>query len=259
MLTIAFGGPLQYARAMDSTLSGFALFKRFADIWQTVLPTVSVRRFPKDTVICEHGEPAPTLWLVTDGWVTLSRHTPDGREVTVGLCSRGDLFGEAGLFMHAHYPYNARIIQPDTELACIPAATMRQLASEHPAFSEYLMQMLGDRIHSTQIKLEQQSVLSAAQRLGCFLLRLCNDHAGPDYRLSMPVEKHIIASYLGMKPETLSRSFQQLSAVGIHVAQADVTVGDVAQLRDFVCSSCSESGMCATEGELMGATGSGQR
>jgi CRP/FNR family transcriptional regulator, dissimilatory nitrate respiration regulator len=114
-----------------------------------------------------------------------------------------------------------------------------------------VMAILGERIAKTQLKLEQMSTLSAPQRLGCFLLNLCQTQAKGQKSIEMPVEKHVIASFLGMKPETFSRSINQLGDIGIKVNGANVSVENIEQLRDFVCSSCGESGMCSTEDAVM--------
>lgn len=224
----------------------FPLFHNFAALWQPYLPTVQTRHYAKHHYIVRHGEGAQMLWLVLSGWISLLRHTPDGREITVGLCTTGDLFGEAALFPNANYPYTVQVLQEDTALALIPANTLRQLSERDSDFSAYLLELLNERIARTQLRLEQMSSLSAAQRLGCFLLRLCQQR-GETGGVVMPIDKHSIASYLGMKPETLSRSFQQLQPLGIQVKQAAITVGDVEKLVEYVCGSCSESGLCATE------------
>lgn len=228
-------------------LDHFPLFSRFTALWQPLLPTLHRTKHAKDAVIASHGEQANTVWMVTSGWVSLQRNTPDGRNITVGLCAAGDLFGEAGMFAHANYPYTAQVIQEDTELLAIPAATLRQLSQQHAEFSNYLMQLLGERLTRVQLTLEQMSSLSAAQRLGCFLLRLCSQQEEVSGSITMPFDKQIIASYLGMKAETLSRSFAQLQPLGIEVKQATITLHDIGKLHEFVCSSCGESGMCKTE------------
>lgn len=215
---------------------------------------ISIRRFQKDDILADHGTAAETLWLVLSGWVGLRRHTPGGKEVIVGLCSEGDLLGEAGLFPKANYPYTSQVISADTDIALIPASLIRRLVQQDNGLSHYVMQQLAERIANAQLKLEQMTSLTAAQRIGCFLLRLCKQQTNGACILHMPVEKHVVASYLGMKPETLSRSFQQLSSVGVRVQGADITVGDIEALREFVCGSCGESGMCATEDDLMAST-----
>lgn len=239
---------------LKDKLEAFPLFAAHAQQWEPELASVCIKRFAKDEIVAHHGDSAAMLWLVVSGWVSLQRVTPDGKEISVGLCTQGDLFGEAGLFPHANYPYNAIIIHNDTELALIPAERMRALVQHHPQIAQFVMQDLGGRIAHAQLKLEHMSSLSAPQRLGCFLLRLCQNHKQGTQLLSIPVEKHIVASYLGMKPETLSRSFQHLMQTGVRVKGAEVEVGDVQALREFVCGSCGESGMCETEEQLTTGT-----
>jgi CRP-like cAMP-binding protein len=228
-------------------LNAHPLFAEHRDIWSPVLASVSLKRVAEGETVLQHGSSASALWLVLSGWVSLSRMTPDGKETIVGLCNEGDVFGEASLFPHANYPYHALSISDDTELACIPAPLMRELIAKHPELSTHVMKILGERIAKAQLKLEQMSTLSAPQRLGCFLLNLCHTQAHGEKTIEMPVEKHVIASFLGMKPETFSRSINQLGDVGIKVTGARVTVENISNLRDYVCGSCGESGMCSTE------------
>ena len=223
------------------------LFANHPEVWQALAPHMQPKTYQKDEMVIPHVDPAKALWVVLSGWVKLTRQTPDGKESVVGLCTEGDLFGEAALFANANYPYNAEVLAANTELASIPADTIRRLIAQDSHLSSTIMALLGERVQQTQLKLEHMSTLSAAQRLGCFLLRLCKQQASGKKHLKIPVEKHVLATYLGMKPETLSRSQQQLKPLGIAVVGHDVTVSDVTHLRQFVCSSCSESGACETE------------
>lgn len=228
----------------------FPLFSGFEPVWEPLLPQLSVKRFAKDETIAHHGAMAGAVWLVLAGWVSLVRNTPDGRESIVGLCGAGELFGEAALFEHATYPYNALVVQADTELAIIPADVIRRAVAADPQLAHHIMQELNARVAHAQLKLEQMSTLSAPQRIGCFLLRFCPLHKGDACTVAIPIEKHLVASYLGMKPETLSRGFQQLTAIGVRVRGAEIEVGSIVKLREYVCGSCGESGLCATEEEL---------
>ncbi len=236
---------------MSSALSAPApaahdFFAAYPALWQQLRPGIRLRTLHKgDSVLC-HGDAANALWLVQKGWVKLVRQTPDGKETVVGICTEGDLFGEAALFPHASYPYNAEVLEDQTELYAIPADALRALLQDNPSFSSGVMRMLNERIANTQLKLEHMSTMSTAQRLGCFLLRLCKTQ-GPSHTLKIPVEKHVLAAYLGMKPETFSRSLQQLKTAEVEVSGAEVKVKNTGALREFVCHSCSESGSCETD------------
>lgn len=225
-----------------------ALFQKHPDAWRQIAPQARRKQAHKDDAVIFHGDPANALWLVLSGWVKLSRQTPDGKETIVGLCTSGDVFGEAALFPQANYPYHAEALTEDTELTAIPADVVRNIIGKDTALSSSIMSLLNERVAQTQLKLEHMSTMSTAQRLGCFLLRLCNGQPGNNSpTLQIPVEKHLLAAYLGMKPETFSRSQQQLKPVGVEVHGPQVKVKDVHRLREFVCNSCSESGSCEAE------------
>lgn len=238
---------MKQAHISSQLLSSHTLFHNQPAALQALAPHMQTKVYEKDDVVLHHGDAAANLWLVLRGWVKLTRQTPDGKESIVGLCAEGDLFGEAALFAHANYPYHAQTLAAQTELAIIPASVIRKLIAENAALSGSIMALLNERTAQAQLKLEQMSTMSAAQRLGCFLLRLCHTQANGAKELQIPVEKHVLAAYLGMKPETLSRSQQQLKPLGIAVAGHDITIGNIEKLREFVCTSCSESGSCDAE------------
>lgn len=231
------------------TLREHALFRSQPQAWHEIMPHVRMKSFGKEEAILHHGDPASALWLIVKGWVKLARQTPDGKETITGLCSQGDIFGEAALFPNANYPYHAESISADTEMAIIPAEMIRKVIQKNAALSASIMSLLNERVSQTQLKLDHMSTMSTAQRLGCFLLRLCDKGSGDSQTFQIPIEKHLLASYLGMKPETFSRSQQQLKEISVTVKGTEVNVGSVAKLRHFVCNSCSDSGsgMCETE------------
>jgi CRP-like cAMP-binding protein len=216
-------------------------------LWATISSSVRKKRFERDDRVVSHGDEAAYLWLVYRGWVKLTRQTPDGKETIIGLCTEGDVFGEAALFAYANYPYNVDVVGAEAELATIPAKMIRELVAKDTSLSAHIMSMLNERTSQAQLKLEHMSTMSAAQRLGCFLLRLCHTQVDEAKTLQIPVDKNILAAYLGMKPETLSRSQQQLKPLGINVNGHTITIGHISRLRQFVCASCSESGSCDVE------------
>ena len=229
-------------------LSEHALFRSHPRAWQQIAPYIHEKNYAKDDIVFHHGDAASALWLVIKGWVKLIRQTPDGNETILDLCTEGDIFGEAALFQHANYPYHAQIIVAETELAIIPADIIRSVIGKDAEISTSIMSLLNERVTQTQLKLEHMNTMSTGQRLGCFLLRLCHGRADKQM-LQIPVEKHLLASYLGMKPETLSRSQQLLKTTGVNVHGSQVDVESVTKLREFVCNSCSESGSGACETE----------
>lgn len=223
------------------------LFESNPTLWTSIAEVIRRKPYHTNDRLITHGDEAVALWLVLQGWVKLSRQTPDGKDSIIGLCTQGDIFGEAALFPNANYPYTAEIVGEHAELATIPASVIRDHITKNASLSNSIMSMLHDRTAQAQLKLEHMSTLSAAQRLGCFLLKLCSAQMDGSRTIQIPVEKYVIAAYLGMKPETFSRSQQQLKPLGINVIGDRIIVSDIRRLREYVCGSCSASGNCDIE------------
>lgn len=239
--------PRNHSEKQTNNMFSHPLLDANPGLWAGIVTTLRNKHYNNGDRIVLHGDTADSLWLVLKGWIKLTRQTPDGKESIIGLCTEGEMFGEAALFSHANYPYTAEVAGNSSELVGIPSTTIRSLVSKDPSLSAQVMTMLSERTSQAQLKLEHMTTMSAAQRFGCFLLRLCNTQLDGIKTLQIPIEKHILAAYLGMKPETLSRSQQQLKPLGISVAGHIITIRHIEKLRDFVCNSCSESGNCSTD------------
>ncbi|MCV2449134.1 helix-turn-helix domain-containing protein, partial [Paracoccus sp. DMF] len=72
---------------------------------------------------------------------------------------------------------------------------------------------------------------SGAQRVAEFLLDLCPPDA-ESTTVMLPYDKMLIAGRLGMKPESLSRSFARLRQCGVRIDQASAVIDSVARLRE---------------------------
>ena len=68
------------------------------------------------------------------------------------------------------------------------------------------------------------------ERLANRLLRL-HEAQGANGRVTLPYDKRLLASLLGMTPENLSRSFGTLKPYGVVVNGAEVRLNDLETLR----------------------------
>jgi CRP/FNR family transcriptional activator FtrB len=75
---------------------------------------------------------------------------------------------------------------------------------------------------------------TAAQRLAVHLAGLAEAESGPA-EIRLPYGKKLLASQLGMQPETLSRAFLKLQALGVRcvVSENFLRIRDMAVLREF--------------------------
>lgn len=202
----------------------------------------------KGDVLFVQGASADFLYAVLSGWVKLFRETGDGHEAIAGLCTHGDLFGEAVLYQGSHYPFGAQVAE-DAVVLRIPAEAVRGRVRESSTFAERLIRIIAQRLNALELHAEHLTVMTAPQRVGCYLLKLC--HAKPEttqISVLLPYDKTLVATFLGMKLETFSRALAQLKDVDVTVDGPKITVADVGRLREYVCGSCSiEPGECEKE------------
>jgi CRP-like cAMP-binding protein len=188
-----------------------------------------------DAALFTAGDPADRFFVVLDGAVRLYAATPDGRETTFALLEAPVSFGEAALFSTGVFPV-AATVRPGTALLHIPGKAFLAELSERP---ELGLQMLR-ALHRWELRLLQElreaKLMTPVQRLAGFVLALCQNTAdtkGP-ITVRLPFQKGLLASKLGMQPETLSRNLQRLAAAGVTSRGDTIAVRDpVALLRLF--------------------------
>ena len=222
-------------------LKALPLFEMLKDCdIATLLHNSQVKELAKGDMLFLQGELARNFYIVISGWIKLFRETGDGHESLAGLCSEGDTFGDAVLYEGAHYPFGAQAVEP-SKVLCIPAAAVKELIEQKDStFAAHLIQAMSQRMHTLELQVEHLSVMTAPQRIGCFLLKLCRRKAEHSVELVLPYDKGLVATFLGIKLETFSRALHQLKPVGVEVKGPVVTVADVHKLQEYVCVSCSQ-------------------
>lgn len=91
----------------------------------------------------------------------------------------------------------------DCELLLLKADSLEELLSEVPIFDSYLRILYQNAYVALQRRIEETIGLTADQRYNSFI----NNQA----HILLRVPQHLIASYLGVTPETLSRIRKQVS------------------------------------------------
>lgn len=205
------------------------------EVAQSLVGNQSVRSYQKGTVLFQQGEAAASFFVVLDGWVKLFRLTPDGSEAVVGVFRRGETFAEAAIFLGGRYPVSAEVVTT-SRLLRVDGETLRRRIREQPDLALSMLASSSYHLKALVEQIEQIKLLSAPQRIADFLVRLCPAREG-GCTIELPYEKALIASRLGMKPESLSRALAKLRPLGVSVDRENVSITDVDLLARFVESS----------------------
>lgn len=191
----------------------------------------SARRFARGEVLFLQGEPATRFYVVLDGWVRLYRETVEGQESMIAVFTRGDSFAEAAIFEERAFPVNASAVN-DARLLVIPAGPFlaRLRASNELCFN--MMASMSIHLRRLVQQIEHLKLRSSVERVADFLLKLNPGDAEPAV-IELPWDKSLVASRLGMQPETFSRSLAKLRRLGVESQRNRIVINDVAALRQL--------------------------
>ena len=177
------------------------------------------------------GETATAIHVVIHGWVKLYRISPNGSEAVVHVFTKGGSFGEAVALRGQPYPVSAEAVT-EAVIMHIPAGALTSLIRRDPEVAINVLAATFRHLRSLVAQVEQMKAQTGSQRLAEFLLELCG-HAAGSCVVNLPYDKVLIAGRLGMKPESLSRAFSKLRAVGVVVDRHHAAIEDINRLRNY--------------------------
>ena len=181
-------------------------------------------------ILFRQGDDAEAFYWVADGFIRLYRASPQGDEKVIELIGPNRLFAEAVLFMGGRYPVNA-VAQVPCRLLAIDGKYFKEWLAADASRCFLLMAGMSTRLHKMVNEIDRLTLMKGSDRLLQYLL----DHSDPDDTGRQKVEweapKQVIASRIGVKPETLSRLLHKLSDQGwIEVEGTTLYIKDGANL-----------------------------
>ncbi|KGJ89934.1 Crp/Fnr family transcriptional regulator [Colwellia psychrerythraea] len=155
----------------------------------------------------EQGQALTAIFAVCTGTFKLSRKNEAGIERVVGFRFPGELIAEDALFLK-EYNYSA-IALGDNTVCKINVEKLSACSKVAPEFQQNLILLLTKQ--SFEQQRNSQALIgqkSAECLLAAFLLNICQrnaKHSGCDTQTELAISRHDIASFLGIRRETLSR------------------------------------------------------
>lgn len=200
------------------------------DAYDRLMQASYVQTFPEALVMFRQGEPADFLHVLLDGQVELFSSWA-GRETTMAVVRPMGTFILAATIRDAPYLMSARTIGR-SRIMLVPSAGLRQVFGEDPAFAMAIIEELADCYRAVVRHAKGLKLRNSRERIAAYVMRLARQ-AGDIRSFNLPVEKRLLASYLGMTAENLSRGFKGLDADGLKVDGARVIITDPDRLSRF--------------------------
>ena len=192
---------------------------------------------PGGQVLFRRGTPSTGFYVVREGRMQLSVSNSEGVVKVLEIVSSGGAFGHAVMFLREPYPVDATALV-DTRLVFVPAEAVDALLDGDPAMARLMLASMARRLQAKVQDIAMLSLQSASQRIVAYILGAMRDPGtdsvvpvGPSTTVELPALKQVLASRLGMTPETFSRAVRALVAQGlISVDGSVVRIPDVAAL-----------------------------
>lgn len=188
-----------------------------------------LQTFPAQMELIEEGEPADFLHIVVEGCVELFAST-NGRESTMAMVYPVSSFILAAILRDAVYLMSART-NKKSRVLMIPAMSVREVFDKDPAFSKAMVMELANCYRGVIKEHKNLKLRTSVERLANRLLRYRQKQQSD--QVTLPYDKKILASNLGMTPENLSRAFNTLKPYGVKVEGNKITLTDIEALATF--------------------------
>jgi CRP-like cAMP-binding protein len=202
---------------LDQALSQCVLFEGIPRQDRSLLLSIATKRkLPKNTTLFSEGDRADGFYVTLSGKVKVFKISPDGKEHILHIFGPGEPVGEVPVFSGAHFPAFAETLK-QSEFLYFPRSSFLDLASQRPQILLNMLATLSMRLRGFTRKIEQLSLKEVASRLSEALLALAGESCGEagQRAVELPVTKGQLASQLGTTPETLSRTFQKMTRLGL--------------------------------------------
>ena len=171
------------------------------------------RRILAGQSLYREGDKFQFIYAVRAGTLKSSLMLADGREQVSGFHIAGELVGLDGAAHGQHA--SATVALEDTDICAIPYTHLTDMAVSNSSMQHVISRLMSREIMREHSLMMLLGSMNAEERLAAFLLNLSQRYAARGYserEFHLRMSRAEIGSYLGMKLETVSRTFSAFQA-----------------------------------------------
>ena len=194
------------------------------------------RKIKRGTTLFSNGEKFTSLYAIRTGFFKTCLASEDGRDQVTGFQMAGEIIGLDGIVNDQHSC--DAIALEDAEVCVMPFDRIEEISREVTALQHHVHKIMSREIvreHGVMLLLGS---MRAEERLAAFLLNLVqrlHSRGFSQTELVLRMTREEIGSYLGLKLETVSRTFSKFMEDGIvEVKQKNLHIRDPEALKLIV-------------------------
>ncbi len=198
----------------------------------------SRRKIKRGTTLFRNGERFTSLYAIRTGFFKTCVASEDGRDQVTGFQMAGEVIGLDGIVNDTH-TCDAVALE-DAEVCVMPFDRIEELSREVNSLQRHVHKIMSREIVRENGVMLLLGSMRAEERLAAFLLNLVQRLHARGFshtELVLRMTREEIGSYLGLKLETVSRTFSKFVEDGIiEVKQRHVRIVNTDALKDIVNS-----------------------
>jgi CRP/FNR family transcriptional regulator, anaerobic regulatory protein len=191
------------------------------------------RRILAGQSLYREGDKFQFIYAVRAGTLKSSLMLADGREQVSGFHIAGELVGLDGAAQGHHA--SATMALEDTDICAIPYTHLTDMAASNSSMQHVISRLMSREIMREHSLMMLLGSMNAEERLAAFLLNLAQRYAARGYserEFHLRMSRAEIGSYLGMKLETVSRTFSAFQAQRLlEVDKRHIRITDIDGLK----------------------------
>ena len=206
---------------------------RLTDL-QTLATSVRTVHAPRKHILFKRGDPCEGFHLVVQGRLKLSLVSPAGVDKPLQFIDPGDCIGDITMFLERPYYLTAQALE-DCLLMFVPREAIIKMIELDSQFAMRMLASLSMRMRNVVDDIESFSLQPPAARLVTYLMRLLPPGSMSSAKVTLTMNKNMVAAHLNLTPETLSRYFRELTDFGLVTLEGrNVLVHDIDRLGDYL-------------------------
>jgi CRP/FNR family transcriptional activator FtrB len=198
---------------------------------QNIAEVAGLQRFSNHGYLFREGEDPDFVYCFIEGGIVLVGGA-DGQEAVIEFFGPGESVLLPAALLGLPYLVSARATC-DGQALLIPAGKLRKLIDEDVALAAQCARVLSRHWRALINQIKEIKTHSAAERLAHFLVSQTEKTKGA-VTLILPGMKKEVATRLGIKPETLSRTLKKLRDYGVDTDGDSIRIASIERLTALV-------------------------
>jgi len=205
------------------------------DVVEQATAQVVIRRHPANQVILLENDWGSSVYFILDGWVKIRTYNLDGKEITLNILGKGELFGEMAPLDEVPRSTDVITLVP-TVIGNLPAQDFVNLIQSEPLAGIRLSQLMARRLRQVNRRLRLRESDSTARVTDILLFLADGQGKQGDSGIEIPNLPHReLSSLSGLARETVTRVLNKLEKKGLVQRDRDVMcIPDIAALEKML-------------------------